>query len=231
MKAWLPAFCMAAVAASPAMAAERNYSVTSFDRIRVDGPYRVKLATGVAPFAIARGSPTAIDRVSIDVEGRTLVVRQSRGSWGGYPGEAAGPVEIELGTHDLSQAWVNGSGTLSIDRIRGLLFDLALQGSGSTTVGEADVDQLKIGISGAGNVSIAGKAPKMTAIVRGTSNLDAAGLTAKDASVGAEGPSTVRLVATATAKIDARGLATIEIGGNPSCAVKAEGSAVVTGCD
>ena len=29
----------------------RNYSVTSFDRIRVDGPYQVTLSTNVAPFA------------------------------------------------------------------------------------------------------------------------------------------------------------------------------------
>jgi len=231
MKAWLPAFCMAAVAASPAMAAERNYSVTSFDRIRIDGPYKVKLTTGVAPFAIASGSAMAIDRVSVDVEGRTLVVRQNPGSWGGYPGQAPGPVEIALGTHDLSQAWVNGSGTLSIDRIRGLTFDLALQGSGSATVGASDVDQMKIGISGAGNVSIAGKAPKLTAVVRGTSTLDASELTAKDASVGAEGPSEVRIVATATAKIDARGLANVAVAGNPSCTVKAQGSAIVTGCD
>jgi hypothetical protein len=231
MKAWLPVFCVAAVAASPAMAAERNYSVTSFDRIRVDGPYKVKLTTSVAPFAIARGSAMAIDRVAVDVEGRTLVVRQNPGSWGGYPGQAPGPVEIELGTHDLSQAWVNGSGTLSIDRIRGLLFDLALQGSGSASVGDTDVDQLKIGISGAGNVSIAGKAPKLTAVVRGTSALDAAGLTTKDAVVGAEGPSTVRVVATGTAKIDARGLTNVEVRGNPSCTVKAAGSAVVTGCN
>lgn len=231
MKAWLPALCMAAIAASPAMAAERNFSVTSFDRVRVDGPYKVKLTTGVPPFAVATGSAIAIDRVSVSVEGRTLIVRQNPGSWGGYPGEAPGPVEIEVGTHELSQAWLNGSGTLAIDRIRGLTFDLALQGSGSAAIGDADVDQMKIGISGAGSVTISGKAPKLTAVVRGTSTLDAAGLTAKDALVGAEGPSDVRVLATATAKVDARGTTSVAVGGNPSCTVKAEGSAVVTGCN
>ena len=230
MKACLPLLCMAAVAASPAMAAERNYSVTSFDRVRVDGPYKVKLTTGVAPFAVASGSASAIDRVSVEVEGRTLIVRQNRDSWGGYPGQAPGPVEIEVGTHDLSQAWLNGSGTLAIDRVRGLTFDLALQGSGSATIAEADVDQLKVGISGSGSVILAGKAPRLTALVRGTSTLDAAGLSTKDAVVGAEGPSEVRLLATATAKIDVRGTTSVVVGGNPSCTVKAEGSAVVTGC-
>ena len=156
--------------------------------MRVDGPYKVKLTTGVAPFAVASGSASAIDRVSVEVEGRTLIVRQNRDSWGGYPGQAPGPVEIEVGTHDLSQAWLNGSGTLAIDRVRGLTFDLALQGSGSATIAEADVDQLKVGISGSGSVILAGKAPRLTALVRGTSTLDAAGLSTKDAVVGAAAP-------------------------------------------
>ncbi len=231
MRAWLPALCAAAVATSPAMAAERNYSVTSFDRVRVDGPYRVKLTTGVPPFAVAKGSSNGIDRVSIAVQGRTLIIRQTPGSWGGYPGQAAGPVEIEVGTHDLSQAWLNGSGALSIDRVRGLNFELAVQGSGSAAIGDADVDQMKIGINGAGTVKLAGKAPQLTAIVRGTSTLDAAGLTAKDALVGAEGSSDVHFVATATAKVDARGTTSISVGGKPACTVNAEGSAVVTGCN
>jgi Protein of unknown function (DUF2807). len=231
MKAWLPALCAAAIATSPAMAAERNYSVTSFDRIRVDGPYRVTLNTGVPPFAIAKGADNAIDRVSVAVQGRTLIVRQNPGAWGGYPGQAPGPVEIEVGTHDLSQAWLNGSGALAIDRVRGLSFELAVQGSGSVTLGDADIDQMKIGINGSGTVKLAGKAPQLTAIVRGASTLDASGLTTKDALVGAEGSSDVRFVATATAKVDARGTTSIAVGGKPACTVNAEGSAVVTGCN
>jgi len=230
MKAWLPVFCLGVATASPAFGAERNFSVNSFDRIRVDGPYKVKLTTGVPPFAIAKGSAASIDKVSVAVEGRTLIVRSNPGSWGGFPGDAPGPVVVEVGTHELSQAWLNGAGTLAIDRIRGLTFDIALQGSGAVAVGDTDVDQLKIGISGTGNVKIAGKAPRLSAIVRGTSTLDAAGLTAKDALIGAEGPSEVRVVATGTAQIDARGTTSVSVGGNPSCTVKAEGSAVVTGC-
>jgi hypothetical protein len=231
MKAWLPAFCMAAVATSPAMAAERNFSVTSFDRVRIDGPYKVELKTGVPPFAVARGSAAALDRVSLSVEGRTLIVRTNPGSWGGYPGQASGPVTVAVGTHDLAQAWVNGSGTLHIDGVRGLSFDLALQGSGSATISDVAVDLLKVGISGAGHATVAGKAAKLTAMVRGTSTLDAGELGTKDALVGAEGPSDVRFVADATARIDARGTSSVTVGGKPSCTVKAEGSAVVTGCD
>lgn len=215
---------------APAVAADRNYSVTSFDRIRLDGAYRVRLVTGVAPFARASGPQQALDQVAIDVQGRTLVVRANRSSWGGYPGEASGPLTIEVGTHELSAAWVNGAGSLAIDRVRGLSFDLAIQGSGSAEIGAAEVDQLKIGISGAASARLAGAAPKVTAIVRGNSVLDAAALSAKDATIGVEGPSSLTMTVANEAQVDAKGLATVQLNGGPACTVKAQGSASVAGC-
>jgi len=230
----LPILALLALASLPAStaapAAQRNYSVNSFDRIRVDGPYEVHLRTNVAPYARALGSAAALDAVSVDVEGRTLVIRPGTGGWGGYSGEARGPVTIEVGTHDLSTAWLNGSGTLVIDRVRGLSFDLAIQGSGSARIDAADVDQFKFGVSGAGSARLAGRAARFTAIVRGTSSLDAEGLLVKDATIGAEGPSIVRATVSNAAKVDARGLAAVTLGGRPACTLNVQGSATVTGC-
>ena len=231
----MPILMLLALASLPADAAptssQRNYSVTSFDRIRLDGPYQVELKTNVAPFARATGPAASLDGVSIGVEGRTLVVRAGSGSWGGYPGQSQGPVTIELGTHDLSAAWINGSGALHIDRVKGLNFDLTIQGAGSSSIDNVDADQLKLGISGAGSARMGGKAKKLTAIIRGTSSLEAEGLTVKDAVIGAEGPATIRATVTGTAKVDAMGLASVSLSGNPACTVTARGSAVVTGCE
>lgn len=210
---------------------QRNYSVTGFEKVRVDGPYQVQLRTNVAPFARASGSQRALDAVSIKVEGQTLVIRSARGaSWGGYPGESAGPVTIEVGTHDLKNAWINGAGGLAIYRVKGLSFDLAIQGPGVARIDQAMVDQLKVGISGAGSARLAGQAAKLTATVRGTSSFEAEGLTVKDAVIGAEGPSIVRTTVSNAAKVDAIGLAAVTLGGRPSCTVNARGSAVVSGC-
>jgi hypothetical protein len=225
------AFAALLLIAAPAVAAERNYSVTSFDRIRIDGPYQVTLKTNVAPFAKASGSQGAIDGLSIKVEGRTLVVRKdSAGGWGGYPGESRGPVTISVGTHDLGTAYVNGPGALSIDKVKGLSFELAIQGAGTMRIDEVNIDQLRVGLSGAASARLGGKALKMTATVRGTSSLDAEGLSVKDAVIGAEGPATVRATISGTAKVDALGLASVTIAGSPSCTVKAQGSSTVSGC-
>ncbi len=225
------AFFLAVLPASQAAAAERTLSVTTFDKVRIDGPYRVRVTTGVSPFARVSGSEAAIDGVSVDQQGKTLIVRSNPSSWGGnYPGQPRGPVEISVGTQDLAAAYVNGPGSLSVDKIKGLLFDLSVQGSGSAAIADAKVDQMKIAISGVGTVSIAGTAPKLTALVRGTSALDASGLSVKDVTIGTEGPAQVKVSASNSAKVDARGVSSVEIAGGAACTVKTLGSAVVTGC-
>ena len=115
MRTLLPALLAAAVLATPASAATRNFGISGFDRVRVEGPFKVRLSTGVAPFARASGTPDAVDRLAVTVEGRTLVVR-TQSAWGGsFPGQRFTPAEVEIGTHDLTSAYLNGAGTLKID--------------------------------------------------------------------------------------------------------------------
>lgn len=214
-----------------AIAAERNYGVSGFDRVRVDGDYKVNLMVGVAPFAKASGSARALDPVDVVVEGSTLIVRSNRSaSWGGYPGESVGPVEINIGTHELSAAFVNGAGSLTINQVRGLKFEVSAQGAGSVSIDKVDVDQFSLGLAGAASARLAGKALKLTAMIRGSSSLDGEALSVKDAVIGATGPAIVKLTATQTAKVDAIGVSSVSLLGNPSCSVTTKGSASVTGC-
>lgn len=232
MKHSLPLLALVAIASIPTDAdgaVTRNFGVSGYDRIRVDGPYEVHLATGVAPYARATGDRnSALDSVSLRVDGRTLVVSKVS-SWGSDAG-SDGPVLIELGVHDLSTVWVNGAATLQIDKVRAMSLDLNLAGAGAVDVGAVEVDQLKVGIAGSGSVRLSGKAAKVTAIVRGASSLDGTTLRANDADIGAQGPSQIKLVVTGTAKVDALGLANVALQGDPSCVVKTQGSARVSGC-
>jgi len=230
MRTFLFAFCASLAFAPPAVAANRNFGITSFTKIRVEGPFKVSLATDVAPFARASGSSAAIDRVEVEVSGETLVVRSSASSWGGYPGTDPGPVEISLGTHDLTNAWLNGTGTLTIDRVRGLRFALSVQGSGRGVIAAVDTDQMGVSVIGSGSARLAGRAKKLTALVRGIASLDAADLGTTDAVIGAEGSSTIDANVTGTATVDTSGPATIRLTGRPSCTLKVAGSTSVTGC-
>ena len=229
MRFHLPLFALAVLAAAPADAATRNFGISSFDRIRVEGPFGVRVKNGVAPFARASGTPAAIDRVAIDVMGRTLVVRTNP-SWGGYPGKDPGPVEISIGTHELSSAWLNGSGSLEIDKVEGLTFDLSVHGSGAVGIADADVDKLTVAIAGSASASVAGRAEKLSGSLRGISSLDASGLVAKDADLTASGPSTIKASVSKAAKVLASGTATVALAGDPACTATLSGSASVSGC-
>ena len=218
------------VAASPLAAAQRNYSVTEFTRIKLEGPFAVTLATNVAPFARAVGSQRALDRVSLRVDGRTLVIRVDRSAWGGQPDEQAGSVTIAVGTHHLEQATLVGPGSLAIDRVRGLDFALSSFGSGAASIDLVAVDRLRLFAQGSGSMRVAGATKQFDASLNGPGLIDASGLTAKDASLSAMGPASLRANVTNNAKLNATGTATITLDGGAACERKVTGSAVVTGC-
>ena len=153
MRTFLFAFAATLTLAAPADAASRNFGITSFTKVRVDGPFKVMLATGVAPFARASGSAAALDRVAVEVRGDTLVVHSNVSSWGGYPGANSGPVEVSVGTHDLTNAWLNGAGSLAIDRVKGLSFALSVQGSGAAEIADVEADRMILASSAAAAAS------------------------------------------------------------------------------
>ena len=231
MQTTLPLAIMAAAALfpAPAIAASRNFGVSGFDRVRVEGPFAVTLITGTAPFAKATGSAKGIDGVSIRVEGTTLIISADRSAWSSA-GSPAGPVTIAVGTHELDYAAVSGTGSLAIDKVRGLDFSLTVSGAGQASIAHVDIDQFKLALAGSGDTRLAGKAGKFTAIVRGAASLDASGLIAKDLALTAMGPATIKAFASGDAKVAAGGTSTVTLTGSPSCTVKAIGSASVSGC-
>ena len=229
MRIHLLALAAAVAVATPANAAVRNFGITDFTKVRVSGPYKVTLSTNVPPFARASGSSAALDRVMVEVRGDTIVV-QSNPSWGGYPGEDPGPVEVTIGTHDLTNASLIGSGSLAIDRVKSQKFALTIQGSGSSAIGDIATDQLNISLEGTASARVVGNAGKVTVLARGVSTLDAAGLATPSADIDADGSATVDANVTDMAKINAWGPATVRLSGRPTCTLKVEGSTTVSGC-
>lgn len=220
----LPLALLALAAAAPAAAAERSYSVTDFDRIQVDGPYRVTVRTGLTSGARAEGSTEALEHISVDVQGGTLRVRRNRSAWGGYPGDGIGPVSIALTTRDLRSAAVVGSGSLEIDRVRGLRVDLSVSGSGRLTAAAVDADNLVVGLLGGGRIILAGRARQLKATVQGSGDLAASDLRSDDAQISSDTAGNVAVAVARTAKVTATGPGDVEIIGTPSCTVEAKGS-------
>jgi hypothetical protein len=218
------AVALIAAASAPASAAERRYTVTDFDSVRVEGPFQVTLATGKAGSAVATGSSQALDGLSLKVEGRVLRVRPNLNGWGGYPGEGAGPLKIAVTTHSLKSAAVIGSGGLQVDKARAMAFDASVAGSGRVGIDNVEADTLKVALMGSGKIELGGKAKQLTANIQGGGDLSAKELTAEDAVIGADTAGTIGVAVRRTAKVTATGAGDVEIVGTPACTVDARGA-------
>jgi hypothetical protein len=210
----------AAFAAAPAMAAERSYSVTDFDRVVVEGPFNVTVATGRPSSATASGTPQALERVSVEVTGRTLRIRPNRTLSRASSGAAAGPVALVLGTRELRSATVNGPASLTVDRASGLRVELSLEGTGRIAVPQIAADSLIVGMIGSGRIQLAGTARELRASVHGWADLDASALTAQGANLITDSAGRVSVTVEREAAVTSNGIGEVEILGAASCTVR-----------
>lgn len=215
------------LAQSPA--ASRTVSVGSFDRVRVEGPFEVRVTIG-SPRATIVG-PRGGEDVTVRVDGTTLSVRKGTGGWGEQPrGGGAGPIVVTLSTPGLTSASVAAGGRLTIARMRGMRVDVTVSGNGSLSVAAADTDQLNATVIGTGQMTLAGHAARARLVTSGPGAIDASELAVNDLTVHLDGVGETRAAARYTAQVTNSGLGTVTITGNAKCRVDAAaGGPVVCG--
>jgi hypothetical protein len=225
----LPAIlAMGLAATAPAEAAMRNYSVTSFDRLIVTGPFDVTVKVGPGAAVHGEGAQEAIDRLLVEQQGNTLVVRPLPGGWGGWPKGDHGHVSLSITTPALSQVSVTGSGSVAVDRVRGDALDLRLSGSGSLGIGMVDVIKLQALSTGSGDMTLSGKSFSGQFLLSGTGNLSAEGLAVQNAEASLVGAGDMTLGATGKAKLTLSGSGNLRVTGPATCQVTQSGSGTLS---
>jgi hypothetical protein len=220
----LAAVVLLAVSTRPVQAATHSYSVTSFDKLRVDGPFDVRVHVGSGASARATGPQAAIDRLSIEQHDDVLVIKPLPGGWGGWPGANQGKLVIEVSAPSLSVVGLAGSGDVAIDRIRGDTLRLTLAGSGNLSVGLLEVTELTTVTTGSGDLTLAGRARKASATLTGSGGIRAGSLATDDAIVSLVGSGDLAIGARNTAKVNLSGSGDITVAGPANCAITRSGS-------
>ena len=210
--------------ATSAQAATQNYGLSGFNRMRVSGPFDVHVHVGGASSAHATGPKEALDRLSIENNNGTLVIKSLPGGWGGWPTGPHGNVVIEVSTPELRGIAITGSGDTIVDRVRGDSLDLALSGSGSLAIGAIDVTALTAMMTGSGDMSLAGRTRTATATLTGSGDLKASGLVTDDAQTKLVGSGDLSLGARHVVKVLLAGSGDVTIDGPAACSVTRTGS-------
>lgn len=209
------------------MAAERRLIVTDFDRIRVEAPFAVVVEAAANHGLRASGSSKAIERVSIAVQSRTLIIRMLQLNSGIPVGTDQGPVSISVATPQLISASLGGSGSLAVSMMRATRINLALSGAGTITVGAVEADVLNIDLQGSGTISLAGKALSANVSTSGSGNVSASNLATLDLKMTSQSSGNADIGAKRSAKIIAAGAGNITVLGVPACTVTSVGSGTV----
>lgn len=210
----LIAVVLAAQATPPA---ETRLMLTGFDRIRVDGPFTVRVVA--QPSAVNRiiGDAATIATVKIRVEGQTLVVTSARDDRG-RPIVATGPAPvIELRNDRLAAIALRGAGKIEVERTTASRIDLALTGDGTIRVGSLGGETVSATLIGAGSMTLAGKGGQGRFMINGPGTIDADALTIDALQVRSEGSGGGRYRARYTADVTATGAGTVTVAGSPQC--------------
>lgn len=207
---------------------ERRVLLTGFERIRVDGPFRVQVVAG-PPAATVAGDRRAIDRVSITNQGGVLIVGVSTATWEGWR-DKEGAAAITVSVPRLRAANINGGGTLDIAAIAGQRVDLGINGAGSLTVRSVTADQLVTTLTGTGIVRIDGGTARTARFMSyGAGSIDATGLSVSDLIVHSQSAGDSRFTARFTASISTLGTGSVRVEGNAACRLTGPGPASCAG--
>lgn len=214
------ALLLSLLLAAPAAAADRTVGTGSFERLRVEGPFEVRVTPG-SPAARLSGDRDAIDAVSVRVEGGTMIVRAGANVWGERrTGAVTDPVVVTLSTPALVSAASNGGAVIALAGMRGDRIDLGVTGSGAVTLDAATAADLNATVIGTGTITIAGRTTRARLLANGPGTIDAARLDAGDATVRLEGVGAIRVRARYTAQVSNAGLGTIDITGPAKCVIR-----------
>jgi Putative auto-transporter adhesin, head GIN domain len=214
--------------AGPASAAERNFGLTSFEKIVLDGDFAVEVSSKAPIGARASGPQNALDRVELRSAGGTLTISDRQFGSNRQRGASAGPVVIRVNAAIVRSIAVAGAGSLTIDQLRGAKVDVSLRGPGSISVGKVSADRLTLWSTGNGTVKLAGAAKLAETVVSGAGIIDAAALAVTDLNVSGEGAADQRYQASRTAQITTRGIGRVVVDGKAKCTTRNMGTGSVT---
>jgi len=214
----------AACSTGSAEAATRNYGLTSFDRIQVNGPFDVHVHVGGSPSARATGPQEAIDRLSVEQHGNELVIKPLPGGWGGWPGGFHGKLVVDVVAPSLSNVVLSGSGDVSVDRAKGDQLGVVLAGSGTINVAAIDVTSLSATLTESCDLTLSGRSRQARTKLTGSGDLKAEGLSVDDATVSLVGSGDLSIGAQHTAKGNLAGSGDITIAGPATCTISHSGS-------
>jgi len=211
---------------APAAAATRSFPVAGFSRLKVEGPFDVRVRTGAAAAVLAHGLPSHLDRLIVARRGDMLIVTNERGgNWRPLNQRKEDVIWIDVAVPTLQAVEMTGAGSVGIDRIRASTFRALLTGSGELTIGRLDAGRFVAEVAGSGDIVVTGgRTGRSDVSLRGSGDFHGNGLAVGLLTASVTGSGDLLIGPTRVARANLAGSGDIVIGGRPRCTEKRVGS-------
>lgn len=185
------ALCLFAIACSGQSTTTAYDDLGAFTGIRASSAFHVDVERGEIHRAVVTVPEKYADRVAVEVEGGTLVLRLRRGRDVNLRGRDRLSATVTLPALDAVEA--SGASTVRSDEAWEA-DGFAIDASGASDLDlRLDVGSLAISASGASDVELAGRASRLTIDASGASDVDAGDVVAADVTVTSSGASDVEV--------------------------------------
>lgn len=213
---------------SAVQAAERKFSIFGFEDIRIGNGVDVVLMSGKGPSARAEGETRELlDRVSLQKNGKQLIVSVRRKSLSADDYDADAPVTLYLSSYAISNISHLGSGQVTLDKLSGRSPRVRLGGFGTLRIDAVDADRLDVAMTGGGQMIMVGEARDARVELQGASMFESPDLTVEKLTLVQRGPASSDLRVKREAVITNNGTGRINIAGKPNCTVRTDGAAEI----
>lgn len=206
----------------------KNYALTGFAGVEVEGPDDVTIRQGDTFSITAKGPKAILDQLEIQVDGPTLSIGRKREGFR-FSGRDDQDVEIAITMPRLSKIRLTGSASIDADRIDGDAVEAVVTGSGDLKVAKLNGKRADVTVSGSGDIEIGGGTITSGELsVTGSGDIDADGLAATTLEVSITGSGNIDAQATGKADIRILGSGDVKVSGGASCSTRQMGSGTAT---
>lgn len=200
--------CLASVA--QAAPVEEQRSVGAFQRLRIEAAVDVQVSPGTVR-ATLRGDPIAVRQVLTELDGDTLVIRQTQA----YP-RHSDTVTVQVQVPSLSSLDLKGSGDVRLQDFNLPALALRLAGSGDLQGQAISIGRLELKLTGSGDVRLSGRCEQAAMAVAGSGNVAASELNCREVTISVAGSGDAEVRASERISASVAGSGDVRYRGRPA---------------
>ena len=196
-------------------------AVSGFDKILVEGAGRIILTQGNEESLTIETDDNLMKYIKAEVIGNTLeigfaddvVFSSGKGQFALDPTDG---FIFRISVINLQAIAVSGAADIEMEKIKTDRFDIDLSGAGQVTIGDLDAVSLKVVVSGAGDVDIAGRVEDQVIRLSGLGRYQSFNLESQEASITISGAGGANVWATKSLDVSISGAGDVKYYGNPA---------------